>query len=497
MKITIATKKLTLLSSDCAIVPLFKAYRPASYRELNALTDGLLERIVKQTGFTAEAKTNLVIHTPDYRHRSIIVVGCGKRSDLNLTLFSQLAQILGKKVAELDLKQVLYCFSDVTIKGSNQSWGLRTLALGLLNASYQYRTTFGKLPSKKKLRHACFHDHTGSKVSLQAIDQAQSIYQGMALARDLGNLPANICTPTYLAREARKLGKKSRKVSVKVLEESAMKRLNMGAFLSVSQGSAEPGKLVCIEYKNAPSHRRRPIILVGKGITFDTGGISIKPSNAMDEMKFDMSGAASVLGTLSACIQLKLPLNVIGVLACAENMPGSKASKPGDIVTTMSGQTVEILNTDAEGRLVLCDALTYAKKRYKPEYIIDIATLTGACIVALGNEASGLMTNHQALAQMLIKAGETAGDRSWQLPLWKEYQSLLDSNFADIANIGGRGAGTITAACFLSRFVEDCKWAHLDVAGVAWKSGSQKGSTGRPVPLLTEFLLTQADKTND
>ena len=314
----------------------------------------------------------------------------------------------------------------------------------------------------------------------------------MSFARELGNLPGNICTPAYLAAAARKLARRSTKLSVRVLEEKAMERLNMGAFLSVSKGSANPGKLVCLEYKGGKA-RQAPVALVGKGITFDTGGISIKPSATMDEMKFDMCGAASVLGTLAACVKLRLPLNVVGVLACAENMPGGSASKPGDVVKTMSGQTVEILNTDAEGRLVLCDALTYAA-RYKPACVIDIATLTGACVVALGQEACGLMSNTQSLADALLKAGAACGDRSWQLPLWDEYQSQLDSNFADIANIGGRWGGTITAACFLSRFTEKYEWAHLDIAGTAWLTGRDKGATGRPVPLLFEFLLQRVNE---
>jgi len=359
---------------------------------------------------------------------------------------------------------------------------------------YRYTETkpnTGKI--KTHLRKMKFLANKRSEISLirEGEEYGTAIASGMNFAKELGNLPGNICTPTYLAEKAKSLKKGNRNLYVSVIEESQMKKLGMGALLSVSNGSVEPAKLVAMEYKGGEQNER-PIVLVGKGITFDTGGISIKPGASMDEMKFDMCGAASVLGTIKACCDLELPINVVGVIACAENMPGGKATKPGDVVTTMSGQTVEILNTDAEGRLVLCDALTYIEK-FKPEIVIDIATLTGACVVALGHVPSGLMSNDDELANDLIEAGNLSGDRAWQLPLWDEYQSELNSNFADIANIGGRWGGTITAACFLSRFTKKYRWAHLDIAGVAWHShGKQKGATGRPVPLLTEYLLHQS-----
>ncbi len=287
--------------------------------------------------------------------------------------------------------------------------------------------------------------------------------------------------------QARKLGKASKNVKVTVLELKDMEKLGMGSLLSVARGSRQPPKLITLEYQGADKGVK-PVALVGKGITFDTGGISIKPASTMDEMKFDMCGAASVLGVIAACIELKLPINVVGVIASSENMPDGAASKPGDIVTSMSGQTIEILNTDAEGRLVLCDALTYTE-RFKPSAVIDIATLTGACVIALGKHPSGLLSNHEPLAKALLEAGTVSGDRVWQMPLWDDYQDQLKSNFADMANIGGRDGGTITAACFLSRFTKKFHWAHLDIAGTAWKSGDQKGATGRPVPLLMQYLL--------
>ena len=312
---------------------------------------------------------------------------------------------------------------------------------------------------------------------------------GVELARTLGNLPGNICTPSYLAAQARKLGRTWETIKTSVLDEAAMKKLGMGSLLSVSRGSVEPAKLITLEYSGGKKGSK-PVVLVGKGVTFDSGGISLKPGAAMDEMKFDMCGAASVLGTLQACAEMKIPLNVVGVIPTTENLPSDRATKPGDIVTSMSGLTIEVLNTDAEGRLILCDALTYCKK-FKPEVVVDIATLTGACVVALGHYTAAVLSNNDELAEELLAAGQTAVDRAWQMPLWDVYQSDLDSNFADIANIGGR-AGTITAACFLSRFTRDYRWAHLDIAGVAWKSGKAKGSTGRPVPLLTQFLLDRS-----
>jgi leucyl aminopeptidase len=320
-----------------------------------------------------------------------------------------------------------------------------------------------------------------------------AIAGGVKLARDLGNLPGNICTPTYLSEKARDLARHHENMRVEVLEEADMERLGMGALLSVARGSAQPAKLIILEYRNAPEEQK-PIALVGKGVTFDTGGISLKPGAEMDEMKFDMCGAASVLGTLQACAELQLPLNVVGVIPAVENVPGGKATKPGDIVTSLSGQTIEILNTDAEGRLILCDALTYSE-RYEPVAVIDIATLTGACIIALGRHPHGLLSNHHPLANDLLNAGRTAADRAWELPLWDEYQEQLDSNFADMANIGGKDGGAITAACFLSRFTKKFHLPHLDIAGTAWKTGKEKGGTGRPVPLLTQYLLDRVAET--
>ena len=357
-------------------------------------------------------------------------------------------------------------------------------------SAYQYNPYKSKNePNKHPLRKLTLGIGSRAHLTLakEGLAQAIAINTGITLTKDLGNCPPNICHPTYLAEQALQLGNRFDKLNVDVLEEADMKKLGMGALLSVSKGSQQPAKLITMQYTGGKKSQK-PVVLVGKGVTFDTGGISLKPGASMDEMKFDMCGAASVFGTLLACCELGLPINLVGIIPAVENMPDGKATRPGDIVTTMSKQTVEILNTDAEGRLILCDALTYAEK-FNPDVVVDIATLTGACIVALGKHTSGLLSNDNSLANALFDAGQRSGDKCWRLPLWDEYQKQLDSNFADMANIGGAPAGTITAACFLSRFTEDYRWAHLDIAGVAWLSGDKKGATGRPVPLLMDYLL--------
>ena len=357
---------------------------------------------------------------------------------------------------------------------------------------YTYDAKLNKKNKKtNSLKKVSFTIDSGeSLVKLRkGLRTGQAIGQGMNVAKDLANLPGNICTPSYLASTSKSAANKYSNLSCRVYGEKEMKKMGMDCLLSVGNGSAQESKLISMNYQGGKKGAK-PYAIVGKGITFDTGGISLKPPATMDEMKFDMCGAASVIGTMQVIAELKLPINLIGVVASAENMPGSKATKPGDVVKTMSGQTVEILNTDAEGRLVLADALTYVE-RFKPVSVVDIATLTGAVIMALGYSTSGLMSNNEKLAKELLDAGDKASDRAWQLPIWDSYQKDLDSNFADIANIGGR-AGTITAACFLSRFAENYPWAHLDVAGTASYKGAAKGGSGRPVPLLSQYLIDKA-----
>lgn len=483
-------------TSDCVIVGLFKSKRLSnSAKRLDKLYQGSISKVCQQSAIDGNlGQTTTLYHTGRDKHRCIVIVGCGKADDFTITALQGVLAAAMREVTAANAKEVVNCLIELPVKDAGLLTKAQISAICAEESIYRYDTTKSKTAKNKpRLRKIKFLSQRRDDLATirQGAKYGKAIAAGMSFAKDLGNLPGNVCTPSYLAEQAKTLAKDHPALQARVIEESRMKKLGMGALLSVSNGSPEPAKLICLEYKGGKGGNAPPVALIGKGITFDTGGISIKPSNAMDEMKFDMCGAASVFGTIKACCELRLPLNVVGLMACAENMPGGRATKPGDVVTTMSGQTVEILNTDAEGRLVLCDALTYVD-RFKPKVVIDIATLTGACVVALGNIPSGLMSNDDKLAKELIAAGTRAGDRTWQLPLWKDYQSQLDSNFADFANIGGRWAGTITAACFLSRFTEKYRWAHLDIAGVAWHSeGKRKGATGRPVPLLTEYLLRQ------
>jgi leucyl aminopeptidase len=381
------------------------------------------------------------------------------------------------------------------IQARDTAWAVRSYVLAARDAAYR----FDAMKSKKEpvptgVRKIAFAVMAATAdAAKQAVAQAVAVANGIDLTKDLGNFPANVCTPTYLANTAKKMAREF-KLEVEILDRKQLQALKMGSFLSVTNGSVEPPKFIVLKHLGGKS-KEAPVVLVGKGITFDSGGISLKPGSAMDEMKYDMGGAASVLGTMRAIAEMKLKLNVIVVIPTCENMPSGSATKPGDIVTSMSGQTIEILNTDAEGRLVLCDALTYAE-RFKPAAVVDVATLTGACITALGHHNSGLFTRsddaHDALANELLAAGKQAGDTAWRMPIEDSYQEQLKSNFADMANIGGPPAGAVTAACFLERYTKKYTWAHLDIAGTAWKSGAAKGSTGRPVPLLTTFLINRA-----
>ncbi len=483
-------------AADCVIVGLFKPeHFSNSAKKLDRLYHGNISEICQRGAINGDLGNVTTLHNPSRsKHDCIVVVGCGEQDEFTISAFQRALSAAADEVRKCNASSVINCLIELPVKAADLSTKVKISVTSIEASMYRYSETKPQAASNGTcVKNIKLLAGQGNQIAdiCKGKKYGQAIASGMQLTKDLGNLPGNICTPTYLAEQARALAQNNQRLRVTVATEARMKKAGMGAMLSVSNGSAEPAKLVSMEYKGGKDGAP-PVALVGKGITFDTGGISIKPSTAMDEMKFDMCGAASVLGTIRACSELELPLNVVGVMACAENMPGSQATRPGDVVTTMSGQTVEILNTDAEGRLVLCDALTYVGK-FKPKVVIDIATLTGACVVALGHVPSGLMSNDDELAKELLAAGQSAGDRTWQLPLWEDYQAQLDSNFADIANIGGRWAGTITAACFLSRFTKEYRWAHLDIAGIAWHShGKQKGATGRPVPLLTEYLLRQA-----
>ncbi len=461
-------------------------------KKLDVVSKGVLKKLINREEL--EGKVGQSLYIPSLLGavaERVYLIGCGKKSSslskdqVNKILTKLISAAISSNVDEATI-------SLPSLKTSEgDEWVLNQLSLIAENQSYTYDAKLNKknvrVVKLKKLRISIDSSSSDAKLK-KALKTGQTVGQGSNAAKDLANLPGNVCTPSYLAKTSQAAAKSYASLSCKVLGEKEMKKLGMDCLLSVGAGSAQESKLITIEYKGGKKGEQ-PHALVGKGITFDTGGISLKPGGAMDEMKFDMCGAASVIGTMQVVAELKLPINVVGIVASAENMPGSKATKPGDVVRTMSGLTVEVLNTDAEGRLVLADALTYAK-RFKPQSVVDIATLTGAVIMALGYSTSGLMSNDDSLAKELLAAGDESCDRAWQLPLWDVYQKDLDSNFADIANIGGR-AGTITAACFLSRFTEEFKWAHLDVAGTAQFKGAAKGGSGRPVPLLSQYLINK------
>jgi len=436
--------------------------------------------------------TRLLYRVPGVAAERVLLVGLGREKEFGEKQYRDCARAALAAVQETGARDACVYFAELHVPDRDAAWKARQLVLAAADVTYRFDRMKSKKAEETSLVHVAIS--AASKRDAAALErgmrEGSAIAAGMTLARDLGNLPANVCTPTYLADTSVKLGHEW-KLAVEVLEQKDMEKLRMGSLLSVTRGSHQPPKFVILRYSGASS-KDRPVVLVGKGITFDTGGISIKPSAEMDEMKFDMCGAASVLGTLRAAAELGLKLNVIGLVPACENMPGGAATKPGDIVTSMSGQTIEILNTDAEGRLILADALSYAE-RFEPQAVVDIATLTRACVVALGHVCSGLFANKDALADEVQAAGAESLDRVWRLPLWEDYQEQLKSNFADFANIGGPAAGSVTAACFLSRFAGKYDWAHLDIAGTAWKSGKEKGATGRPVPLLTMFLIKRAE----
>ncbi len=436
----------------------------------------------------------LLFNIPGALAERVLLVGCGREREVDDRRFRQIAAHAATALNETGATDVVVYLADLPVKSRDLDWKIRRLVEAVEESQYRFDYLKSKKDAPRRPLRKMTINVPGRRDlpdSEQAVRKGVAIAGGVKLTKDLANMPPNLCTPTWLAEQAQALSREFPALQVSVLEEAEMAQLGMGALLAVSQGSAQPAKLIRLDYRQGAA-TQKPFVLIGKGVTFDSGGISLKPGDGMDEMKYDMCGAASVLGALRASAELRLPLNVIGLIPAVENMPGGQATRPGDIITSLSGQTVEILNTDAEGRLILCDALTYAE-RDEPAAVIDIATLTGACIVALGRHPHGLLSNHPPLAHALQTAAAASSDRVWELPLWDDYQEGLDSNFADIANVAGsRDGGAIMAACFLSRFAKKFHWAHLDIAGTAWKSGKAKGATGRPVPLLTQYLLDRA-----
>ena len=494
MHFSTKTGSLQDVKTQCLVLGVFAQRRlDAHGQHLDQASKGALKQALRQSDVDGNAGSSQILgRIEGIAAERVLLLGLGESRKFDNRTFGKAVE---NAVRQLDSgypgDAVLAMPAAFEDKAAIYRAG-RDAVIAAAQALYRFdEYKSRKDPPKRPLKRFALWLDNGrlKRTADKAVRHGQAIADGMALARDLANRPGNICTPSHLADEARRLGRRSAALKVTVLEEKSMEKLGMGALLSVSRGSRQPAKLIIMEYKGGKPGDK-PVALVGKGVTFDAGGISIKPAANMDEMKYDMCGGASVFGTIAACVELELPINVVGVVPASENLPDGAASKPGDIVTSMSGQTIEVLNTDAEGRLILCDALTYTE-RFKPAAVIDIATLTGACIIALGNEASGLLSNDDKLAEEVLAAGEHTGDRAWRLPLWDSYQPLLDSNFADMANIGNRTAGTITAACFLARFTEAFKWSHLDIAGTAWKSGAEKGATGRPVPLLSQFLINR------
>ena len=478
--------------SGCVVVGVYEGGKlsPAAQALDKAAAHHLSDLIARGDMNGKSASTLLLHKLPGIAAERVLLVGLGKASELdNKTSVDILRAAFAALNATATKDAALYIIDEGV--GKDAAWVIKQAVFAAAEQAFRADGMKSKPAKPATLKSIIFATLDKPSAALKnALDQADATARGMDLAKTLGNLPGNICTPTYLAAKALALGKAHKSIKTTVLEEKDMQKLGMGSFLSVTRGSEQPAKLITMEY-HGTDKKHKPVVLVGKGITFDSGGISLKPGADMDEMKYDMCGAASVLGTMQAIAEMGLKLNVVGVIPACENLPSGRATKPGDIVTSMSGQTIEILNTDAEGRLILCDALTYSA-RFKPDTVVDIATLTGACVIALGHVATGLYSNEDKLAKELLGAGDYAHDRAWHMPLWDDYQQQLDSNFADMQNIGGRAGGSITAACFLSRFTKDYRWAHLDIAGTAWKSGKDKGATGRPVPLLTQYLINRS-----
>ena len=479
------------IRSECLVLPVFQTASGSAAKP--DIGSRLASRVADhlRLGDFKGASGSTVLITGDASIKRIMLVGCGGKKKFDQSGQRRFAETVGRELSRLKAKEATVNLQGVSLSADALAQTLEDLASQVVTACYVYDRTLTKTVEKPALRKVVIiSDGTLSPAkSKTAVATGEALGLGANLARELGNTPGNICTPRFLSKQARQLAKTHKALKTSVLDEAKMRELGMGSLLSVGHGSDEPSQLIVMEYRGGKA-KDRPYALVGKGITFDTGGISLKPGPKMDEMKFDMGGAASVFGTLHAIASMELPINVVGVVAAAENMPSGRATKPGDVVKSLSGKTIEILNTDAEGRLVLCDALTYVG-RYKPVEVVDIATLTGAIIVSLGHEACGVFANDDDLADALLQAGEKSHDRGWRMPIWDDYQRQLDSRFADMQNIGTGTAGSVTAACFLARFAEDYKWAHLDVAGTAFRS-APKGATGRPVPMLVQYLRGRA-----
>ena len=490
MKFTLDTTLATDIKTDCLVIGVFeKAPLQGSAELVDQACSGALKQLIKSGDVSTDWKDTTLLHGLNgVSAKRILILGCGDLEKFSTVRYDKVCLSAGAFLKDHVTSSAHICLHEIEVGQSSEYWRLRQAAVNLAKANYQYTTTkASKDDDRKPLTGASFN--AGGNLQA-ALKEAQGFAKGYLRSMELGNLPPNICSPVYLAEIAGEIAKNYKNVSLEVLDEDQMAELKMSAMLAVGRGSKYESKLIVLKY-HGKDETSPPTVLVGKGITFDSGGLSLKPGPNMEQMKFDMGGAASVIGAFEACVDMQLPINVFCVVAAAENMPGGDAYRPGDVLTSMSGKTIEVLNTDAEGRLVLCDALTYSQ-RFKPTALIDVATLTGAAVVALGHHASVIMSKHDDLADELIEAGNAAVDRGWRLPIWDDYQPQLKSEYADMKNVGGMAAGSITAGCFLSRFTEDQRWAHIDCAGSTWIWGGDKGSTGRPAGLLTQFLINQA-----
>jgi leucyl aminopeptidase len=494
MEFTIKSGSPEKQRSACVVVGVFDNRKLSLSAELiDRASNGYVGEIIRRGDMEGKLGSTLLLHNVRGTLADrVLLVGLGKERDFRDREFRKAVRSAVKLLNETGSYEAVVYLTEEKVKRREVAWRVEHAVAVAMETVYRFDQMKSEPAEvRRPLRKLTLSVPQRSDLAAgeKAAARGLAISHGVELTRDLGNLPPNVCTPTYLGEAARKLGEEFPDVKVQVLERPQIEELGMGSFLAVTQGSEQPPRFIVLEYRNAPK-KAKPVVLIGKGITFDTGGISIKPAADMDQMKFDMAGAASVLGTFRAVAELKAAVNLVGLIPTCENMPSGRAVKPGDIVRTMSGQTVEILNTDAEGRLILCDALTYAE-RFEPEAVVDVATLTGAMVIALGHAAAGVFSNHAALSRALVAAGDEAYDRAWPLPLWDDYHEGLESNFADFANVAGRAGGSIVAACFLSKFARKYDWAHIDIAGVAWRDGKEKGATGRPVPLLVAWLLTE------
>jgi leucyl aminopeptidase len=491
MKLTVSVTQPEKQQKTCLIIGVFEdsSELALNAQKIDRACQGYISKLLKKGVFQAKVGQALsLFHPANSPFEYVLLVGCGKQK-LSTSNFRKVIVTAIKTLISTNATQATCYLSDLPVGNKSLPWKVKQISEAALDGLYRFDLFKTEKQPETVLQELIIDVPLASdkKACEEAMQFGEAIARGVLLTKNLANLPSNICTPSFLAEQAKELGKQFSSLKVKVLEEKEMQKLGMGALLAVSQGSAEDAKLICLEYKGTT--KSAPLALVGKGITFDTGGNSIKPADSMVGMKYDMCGAATVLGTFQAVCDLKLPVHLVGIIPAVENMPGGSAYKPEDILTSLSGQTIEVISTDAEGRLVLADALTYCE-RYQPETVIDIATLTGAVVIALGYHATGMLTNNEALGKDLLKAGEESGDRCWELPLWDEYQEQIKSPFADMANVGGRAAGTITAGCFLSRFAKKFKWAHLDVAGTAaiMAGQNERMATGRPVPMLVQYI---------